>query len=92
MCMARGTNWLLMMRNKMNKNLGGDRTDRIFRNSMLATGILTALLFLGSLVALAEFPGAFSWLAIGMIGVALVFLVLRTIYRYRSTFRVKEKK
>ena len=73
----------------MNKS---DRIDRIYRNSMLATGILAAVLFLSSLVALAEFPGAFKYLAIGMVATAVIFLVLRTVYHFRDTFRVRQKK
>jgi len=75
---------------KKNSSGSSDRTDRIYRNTMLGTGILTALLFLLSLISLVEFPGAFGALAIGMIGCAIAFLLLRTIYRYRNTFRVRK--
>lgn len=70
----------------------GDRVDRFYRNAMLISGILTALLFLLSLVAMIEFAGAFRFIAFGMVGMAVVFFLLRTVYHYRSTFRVKEKK
>ncbi|MEX0980764.1 MAG: hypothetical protein WD577_10000 [Bacteroidales bacterium] len=70
----------------------GGRNDRIYRNAMLVIGIITALLFLLSLVAMIEFPGAFRFIAAGMVGMAVVFLLLRTVYHYRSTFRPKEKK
>lgn len=66
-----------------------DRIDRLYRYAMLVMGILAAVLFLASLVALVEFPGAFGYLAIGMVATAVVFLLLRTIYRFRDTFRVK---
>ena len=68
-----------------------DRIDRTYRYAMLATGILAAMLFLLSLVAMVEFPGAFTYLAIGMIVIAAIFLVLRSIYHFRDTFRVKQK-
>ncbi|MDF1570819.1 MAG: hypothetical protein P1P82_04305 [Bacteroidales bacterium] len=67
----------------------GDRIDRIYRYAMLVMGILAAVLFLASLVAMVEFPGAFIYLAIGMVATAVVFLLLRTIYRFRDNFRVK---
>jgi putative flippase GtrA len=70
-------------------NSRNDRIDRLYRYAMLVTGILAAVLFLGSLVAMVEFPGAFSSLAIGMVATAVVFFVLRTIYHFRDTFRVK---
>lgn len=69
-----------------------DRIDRLYRYVMLSMGILAAVLFLVSLVAMAEFPGAFKYLAIGMVLTAVAFLVLRTIYHFRDTFRVRQKK
>lgn len=69
-----------------------DRIDRLYRYAMLTMGVLAAVLFLFSLVAMVEFPGAFKYLAIGMILTAAGFLVLRTIYHFRNTFRVKKKK
>lgn len=59
---------------------------------MLVVGILTSILFIVSLIALIEFPGAFKALAIAMIFCAAIFLVLRSVHKYRSTFRVKDKK
>jgi len=70
----------------------GDRIDRIYRNAMLVSGIVTALLFLMSLVAMIELPGAFRFIAVGMVGMAVVFFLLRTVYHFRDTFRVKKKK
>ena len=70
----------------------GDRVDRMYRNAMLISGIATALMFLFSLIAMIEFPGAFKFIALGMVGMAVVFFLLRTVYHYRSTFKVKEKK
>jgi hypothetical protein len=58
---------------------------------MLIAGILTAILFIISLIAMIEFPDAFKALAFGMLGAALAFLLLRTIYNFRKTFRVKAK-
>lgn len=68
-----------------------DRIDRIYRYAMLTMGLLAAALFLFSLVAMIEFPGAFKYLAIAMVLTAAGFLVLRTIYHFRDTFRVKQK-
>ena len=70
----------------------GDRVDRMYRNTMLVSGIVTAVLFLLSLVAMIEFPGAFRFIAVGVVGMAVVFFLLRTVYHYRSTFRAKKKK
>ncbi len=78
-----------MASSKTDTHNESDRIDRVYRYAMLVTGILAAVLFLGSLVALVEFPGAFSYMAIGMVAIAVIFLVLRTIYRFRNTFRVK---
>lgn len=72
-------------------NNSSDRIDRMYRNAMLSVGILAAVLFLLSLVAMIEFPGAFKYLAIGMVLTAVGFLVLRTIYNFRDTFRVRQK-
>ena len=69
-----------------------DRLDLIYRNAMLVLGILTSLLFILSLISLIEFPGMFPYLAIGMVATALAFLVLRSIFKYRDTFRVKSRK
>jgi hypothetical protein len=78
------------MRNDRNASeKSGDRIDRIYRYAMLVVGILAAVLFLSSLVAMVEFPGAFIYLATGMVATAVVFLLLRTIYRFRDTFKVK---
>lgn len=71
--------------------MDNNRLDRIYRNAMLALGIITTVLFLLSLVALIEFPGIFKILAIAMIISALAFLVLRSVYNYRNTFRVKNR-
>lgn len=59
---------------------------------MLVTGVITTLLFLLSLVAMVEFPDAFIYIALGMVGVAVLFFLLRTMYRFRATFRVNDKK
>ena len=48
-----------------------DRIDRLYRYAMLVMGILAAVLFLASLVAMVEFPGAFIYLAIGMVATAV---------------------
>ena len=77
---------------KFNKNRDNDRLDRIYRNLMLANGITTAVLFILSLVAAIEFPGAFKYFAIGMLCFAVIFLILRSVHKYRSTFKVRVKK
>ena len=68
-----------------------DRVDRRYRVAMLISGITAAVLFMFSLVALIEFPGLFKFIAYAMVGIAILFMVLRTIYHFRNTFRVKEK-
>lgn len=78
-----------MRNDRKSREKSGDRIDRIYRYAMLAMGILAAVLFLASLVAMVEFPGAFIYLAIGMVATTVVFLFLRTIYRFRDTFKVK---
>lgn len=72
--------------------MDSDRLDRAYRNAMLILGVLTALLFIVSLISLIEFPDAFLYLAIGMVVTAVAFLLLRSIFKYRDTFRVKAKK
>ncbi|MFC2090146.1 hypothetical protein ACFLT1_05160 [Bacteroidota bacterium] len=69
----------------------GNRIDRIYRNAMLITGVITGLLFILSMIALIEFPGAFIYLLIGEIFFAVLFFILRTVYRYRETFRIRKK-
>jgi hypothetical protein len=67
------------------------KVDKIYRNFMLAMGVLTALLFILSLIALIEFPKAFKGLAFSMIGTAVLFLLLRSIFIFRNTFKVRAK-
>jgi inner membrane protein involved in colicin E2 resistance len=69
-----------------------DRVDRRFKYAMLVVGILAAVLFIFSLVAMIEFPSAFRIIAYGMVGLAILFFLLRTVYHFRITFRVKEKR
>ena len=85
---AKDISWL-WMRYRMKDN---NRLDRIYRNVMLLTGSLTAVLFILSLISMIEFPGAFKYLLIGMIGTSVFFFALRTIYRFRETFKIKTKK
>ncbi|MEX0987936.1 MAG: hypothetical protein WD052_10705, partial [Bacteroidales bacterium] len=68
-----------------------NRIDRIYRNAMLVVGILATLLFLFSLIALIEFPEAFTVIALSMAGSTILFFLLRSIYHFRNTFRVKTK-
>jgi uncharacterized membrane protein len=68
-----------------------NRLDRVYRNVMLVMGIITTVLFLLSLVAMIEFPGSFKFLALAMVISAVAFLVLRSVYNYRNTFRVKNR-
>lgn len=82
----------MMVSKRTNSRSQGDRIDRFYRYAMLVAGILAAFLFLLSLVAMIEFPGAFNYMAIGMIVIAVLFLVLRTIYHFRDTFKIKQKK
>lgn len=57
---------------------------------MLGAGVVTALLFIISLVAMIEFPEAFKLIAWGMMGFAVLFFLLRTVYHFRITFKVSE--
>lgn len=72
--------------------MNNDKIDRIYRNVMLGLGSITTVLFVLSLIASIEFPGAFKYLAIGMLGFAALFLVFRSVYKYRTTFKVRIKK
>jgi hypothetical protein len=69
-----------------------NRIDIIYRNIMLITGSVTAVLFILSLFSAIKFPGAFTYLVIGMISFAILFLILRTIFRFRDSFKIKTKK
>lgn len=69
-----------------------DRIDKQYRIFMLIMGVLAALFFLISLISLIEFPGYFRYFALAMLVCTVVFFVLRAIYNFRNTFRVKEKK
>jgi hypothetical protein len=69
-----------------------DKLDIIYRNVMLVTGATTAILFILSLFSAIKFPGAFTYLVIGMISFAVLFLILRTIHRFRDSFKIKPKK
>ncbi|HKK62029.1 MAG TPA: hypothetical protein VJ951_05685 [Bacteroidales bacterium] len=77
---------------KSDRKQDAARKDRIYRNSMLILGILTTIFFIVSLVAAIEFPGAFGWLSVMMLLTAAAFLILRSVHKFRSTFRVNDKK
>lgn len=66
--------------------------DRLIRRTAIGFGTLTAVLFIGSLIAWVNWPGIFKPMAYSMIGSAIVFLVLRSVVNYRQTFRVKNKR
>ncbi len=66
--------------------------DRLIRRTTIGLGILTAVLFIGSLIAWVNWPGIFKPMAYSMIGSAIVFLVLRSVMNYRQTFRVKNRR
>ncbi len=66
--------------------------DRLIRRTAIGFGILTAVLFIGSLIAWVNWPGIFKPMAYSMIGTAVVFLVLRSVMNYRQTFRVKNRR
>lgn len=72
--------------------MNNDKIDRIYRNVMLSMGSITAVLFVLSLIASIEFPSAFKFFAIGMLLFAALFLILRSAYKYRTTFKVRIKK
>jgi multisubunit Na+/H+ antiporter MnhB subunit len=69
-----------------------DKKDIILRRVALISGAVTAVLFIVSLIAFIEFPSLFKPLAWGMIAAAIVFLVFRSAFNYRNTFKVKSKK
>jgi hypothetical protein len=69
--------------------MNNDKLDIIYRNVMLVTGSITALLFILSLIALIKFPGAFKYLAFGVAGFSLLFLILRSIHKFRDSFKIK---
>ena len=66
-------------------------TDDLLRKLALGTGILTGILFILSLIAVIEFPAIFKYLAIAMIVLAVIFLVLRSAYNYRNTFKPRKR-
>lgn len=66
-----------------------DKKDKLYRRIALIFGAATGLLFVLSLIAYIEFPRLFTPLAMGMVGTALVFLVFRSAFKYRNTFKVK---
>ncbi len=68
-----------------------DKLDLFYRNLMLILGIISAVLFLLSLVALIQFPSSFKFLALGMVVTTLAFFILRSVYSFRSTFKVRAK-
>ena len=45
-----------------------------------------------SLFSAIKFSGAFRYLVIAMISFAVLFLILRTIHRFRDSFKIREKK
>ena len=67
-------------------------SDDLIRKLAIGAGIATAIVFIMSMVAAIEFPGLFKYLAIVMILFAVIFLVLRSAYNYRNTFKIKERK
>ncbi len=67
-------------------------SDEFIRKMAIVSGITTAVLFILSLIAAIELPGMFIYLAIGMILCAIVFLVARSAFNYRETFKIKERK
>jgi len=69
-----------------------DRIDKQYRVFMLIMGVFAALFFLTSLISLIEFPAYFRYFALAMLVCTVVFFILRAIYNFRNTFRVKEKK
>jgi uncharacterized membrane protein (DUF2068 family) len=69
-----------------------DRIDKLLRYIAIVSGITSGVLFLFSLVALIEFPGLFKWSALLMILTGIAFFLLRSLFKYRNTFRVKDRK
>lgn len=65
-------------------------SDGMIRKLAIGTGIITAILFVLSMIAAIEFYRAFKYLAIAMIIFAVAFLVLRSAHNYRNTFKVKK--
>lgn len=66
-------------------------SDEAIRKLAIVSGIITAVLFILSMIAAIEFPGGFKYLAIAMIIFAIAFLVLRSAFNYRDTFKVKDR-
>ncbi len=79
------------MKTDQGRGSSNSRLDNLFRTLMLVTGIIMTILFLLSLVSMVEFPGMFKYLALGMVICGIGFFILRSIYSYRMTFRIKEK-
>lgn len=67
-------------------------SDELLRKLAIGSGILSGLFFIASLIALIEIPSLFKYLALAMILMALIFLVFRSAYNYRNTFKVKDKR
>jgi len=72
--------------------MNNDKIDIIYRNVMILTGAITALLFILSLIAMIEFPKSVGLLLTGEIFFAVVFFVLRTIYRFRTSYKIQKNK
>lgn len=66
------------------------KLDNLYKKSMLSLGIITAIIFLFSIVSMVEFPNLFMPLAIAMIVLAIAFLLVRLIYNFRKNYKVKE--
>jgi len=67
-----------------------DKKDRIIRNIAIGAGITTGVCFILSMIAFIEWPLLFKPLAFGMIFTAIVFLVFRSAFKYRNTFKVRK--
>ncbi len=65
------------------------KNSEILKKAVLISGAVSAASFILSLIAYINWPRLFLPLAIAMACFAVVFLILRSIYNYRETFRVR---
>ncbi|MBN1133183.1 MAG: hypothetical protein JXA39_08945 [Bacteroidales bacterium] len=62
------------------------------KTAMLICGSVSAIAFIVSLVSYINWPELFLPFALTMIGFAIAFFILRSIFNYRETFSIKERK
>lgn len=68
-----------------------DSLDKLLKYSMLVLGGIAAISFFASLFSMIKFPGATKYLVIVMVSSAILFLILRVIYRFRIQYKLSGK-